>query len=160
MIGFFFNCIYAQLINTFYSIQLSTITAWRFFFALWIWIFLIFLQGESSCYKTIEVNQWQNIGEVLDKYKIFPKNKAMMSIPFCQLLSMLIVRPTLKTDVLKMEQVSFIGYCEGETTLYVSSTNLKGEEELVSKYIPSWSSLWTRKNAKFEKFLLEYLDRY
>ncbi len=83
-----------------------------------------------------------------------------MSIPFFRLLSMMIVRPKLKIDVLKMEQVSFIGYCEGETTLYFSSTNLKGEEELVSKYIPSWSFLWTHKNAKFEKFLLEYLDCY
>jgi hypothetical protein len=33
--------------------------------------------------------------------------------------------------------------------------NLKGEEELVSKYMPSWSTMWTRKNTKFEKFLLE-----
>ncbi len=94
----------------------------------------------------------------MDKYKIFPKNKAMMSIPLCWLLSMPIVRPTLKIDVLKMEQVFFTQYCEGEMTFYVSATNFKCEEKLICKYIPSWSSLWTCKNAKFDKFLLEDLD--
>jgi hypothetical protein len=73
---------------------------------------------------------------------------------------MLIVKLALKIDVRKMEQVFFTWYCKGETTFYVSSTNSKCEEELVNKYIiPSWSSLWTRKNAKFEKFLLKDLDR-
>jgi len=44
-----------------------------------------------------------NIFEVLDKYKILPKNKVRMSIPLCHLLTMLIVRPTLNINVLKME---------------------------------------------------------
>jgi hypothetical protein len=50
------------------------------------------------------VIQWQNklnIGKVLDKYKIPPKNKAMMSFPLCWFLFVPIVRPTLKIDVLK-----------------------------------------------------------
>jgi hypothetical protein len=69
-----------------------------------------------------------------------------------------IVRPTLKVNVLKIKQVFFMGYCEGEKALYISSRNFKGEEELVSKYMPSWSTLWTYKNVKFEKFLLEDPD--
>jgi hypothetical protein len=88
----------------------------------------------------------------LDKYKILPKNKAMMSIPLCQLLFLLIVRLTLKIDVLEMEQVFFMGYHKGKKAFYISSTNSKGEEELVSKYIPSRSFLWTCKNIEFEKF--------
>jgi hypothetical protein len=36
-----------------------------------------------------------------------------------------------------MEQALFVGYCEGEKTLYVSSKSSKGEKELVSKYMPS-----------------------
>jgi hypothetical protein len=32
---------------------------------------------------------------------------------------------------------------------------VKGEEELVRKYMLSWNSLWTYKNAVSEKFLLE-----
>jgi hypothetical protein len=71
---------------------------------------------------------------------------------------MSIARPTLKIDVLKVEQAFFMRYCEGKKAFYVSSKNSKGEEELVSKYMPSWSSLWTRKNAGFEKFLLEDPD--
>ncbi len=50
---------------------------------------------------------------------------------------MSIVRPTSKIDVLKMEQASFMGYHEGEKAFWVSLKNLKGEEELVSKYMPS-----------------------
>jgi hypothetical protein len=71
---------------------------------------------------------------------------------------MLIVKLALKIDVLKMEQVFFTGYCEGEKVFYISSKNSKGEEELVNKYIPSWNSLWIHKNVKFEKFLLEDPD--
>jgi hypothetical protein len=52
---------------------------------------------------------------------------------------MLIVRLALKIDVLKMEQVFFTGYREGENAFYVSSKNSKGEEELVSKYLPSYN---------------------
>jgi hypothetical protein len=68
---------------------------------------------------------------------------------------MLIVTPTLKIDVLKMEQAFFTGYHEGEKAFYVSSKKSKGEKELVSKYMPSWSTLWTHKNAEFEKLLLQ-----
>jgi hypothetical protein len=57
----------------------------------------------------------------LDKYKIFPKNKAKMNIPLWWLLFMPIVRPTLKINVLKMEQVFFTRYCKGEKALYISS---------------------------------------
>jgi len=66
---------------------------------------------------------------------------------------MLIVRPTLKIDVLKMEKVFFMGYHKGKKAFYVSSQNWKGEEEEVNNYMPTWSSLWSHKNAKFEKFL-------
>jgi hypothetical protein len=69
-----------------------------------------------------------------------------------------IVGPALKIDVLKIEQVFFMGYREGEKAFYFSSKNSNGEEEFVSKYMPSWSTLWTCKNAKFEKLLLKDLD--
>ncbi len=68
-----------------------------------------------------------NIVEVLDKYKILPKNKARMSIPLCWFFFMFIVRLTLKIDVLKMEQAFFTGYHEGENAFYVSQKNSKSE---------------------------------
>lgn len=62
-----------------------------------------------------------NTREVLDKYKIFPKNKAKMSIPPMSTSFMSIIKPTLKIDVLKMEQIFFMGYGKGEKAFYVSS---------------------------------------
>ncbi len=78
-----------------------------------------------------------NTIEVLDKYKILPKNKATMNIPLCWFFSMLIVRLALKIDVVKMEQAFFTRYKEGENAFYVSSKNSKGDEELVNKCMPS-----------------------
>jgi hypothetical protein len=39
------------------------------------------------------------------------------------MISMLVVRPTLKTDVLKMEHVFQMGYEKGNKMFYVSPTN-------------------------------------
>jgi hypothetical protein len=74
----------------------------------------------------IEVIQHQNklnTFEVLDKYKILPKNEAMMNILLCRLLTMLIVKLALKIDVLKLEKMFFTNYHEGEKAFYISSTN-------------------------------------
>jgi hypothetical protein len=69
-----------------------------------------------------------------------------------------IVRLTLKIDVLKMEWVLFMGYCEGERAFYVYSTNWKGEEEKVCTYNDTWNFSWKEKNVEFEKFLVEDLN--
>jgi hypothetical protein len=50
--------------------------------------------------------------EVLDRDKILPKEKAQMSIPFCRMISMHVMKPTLKIDVLKMEHAFHMGYKE------------------------------------------------
>jgi hypothetical protein len=42
--------------------------------------------------------------EVLERHKIHTKVKAQMNIPLCHIISMPVVRPTLKINVLKMEQ--------------------------------------------------------
>jgi hypothetical protein len=54
---------------------------------------------------------------------IHPKAKAWMNIPLCCMISMLVVRPALKIDVLKMEHVFQMGYQEGDKVFYVSPTN-------------------------------------
>jgi hypothetical protein len=51
--------------------------------------------------------------EVLDKFKIHIKSKTRMIIPICQMVVRLIVHPTLKINVMKMEQ-TLMGYKEGE----------------------------------------------
>jgi hypothetical protein len=54
--------------------------------------------------------------EVLDKFKIHQKRKARMNIAFCQMVVMPIIHPTLKIDVMKMEQVFDMGDIDGEKT--------------------------------------------
>jgi hypothetical protein len=61
--------------------------------------------------------------EVLERHKIHPKAKAQMNIPLCRMISMLVVRPTLKINVLKMEQTFQMGYRESNKVLYVFPTN-------------------------------------
>jgi hypothetical protein len=61
--------------------------------------------------------------EVLDRHKIFPKEKARMNIPLCIMISMLVVKPTLKIDVLKMEHDFHMVYKEGDKVFYVSAKN-------------------------------------
>jgi hypothetical protein len=48
--------------------------------------------------------------EVLERHKIHPKAKAQMNIPLYHMIFMLFVRPTLKINVLKMEQAFQMGY--------------------------------------------------
>jgi hypothetical protein len=61
--------------------------------------------------------------EVLERHKIHPKAKDQMNIPFCRMISMLVVKPTFKIDVLKMEQTFQMGYREGDNIFYVSPIN-------------------------------------
>jgi hypothetical protein len=48
--------------------------------------------------------------EVLKKHKIHPKTKAWMDIPLCRMISMPVIRPTFKINVLKMEHAFQMGY--------------------------------------------------
>ncbi len=59
----------------------------------------------------------------LERHMIHPKAKAWTNIPLCCMISMLVVRPALKIDVLKMEHVFQMGYQEGDKVFYVSPTN-------------------------------------
>jgi hypothetical protein len=63
------------------------------------------------------------IVEVLERHKIHPKAKAQMNIPLYRMISMPIVRPTLKIDVIEMEQTFQMGYQEGDNFFYVFPTN-------------------------------------
>jgi hypothetical protein len=56
--------------------------------------------------RTIRMVQTQtknNNGEILEKYKISPKQKVRMAIPWCKMVPVPIVRPTLKIDILKKD---------------------------------------------------------
>jgi hypothetical protein len=76
--------------------------------------------------------------EVLERHKIHPKAKAWMNIPLCHMISMPIVKLTLKIDVFKMEHVFQMGYQEGNDVFYVSPMNWQGEEAFVTDHIHEW----------------------
>ncbi len=67
-----------------------------------------------------------NVIEILEKHKMLPKRKARIKMPLYKMISMPIVRPTLKIDVLKMEQAFHFGYWEGDKVFYVSPLEWKG----------------------------------
>jgi hypothetical protein len=63
------------------------------------------------------------MGEILEKYKISPKRKVRMDVPLCKMVPMLVVKPTFKIDILKMEHAFHMGYNEGDKVFYLFSTN-------------------------------------
>ncbi len=84
-----------------------------------------------------------------------------MNIPLYRMISMHVVCPTFKIDILKMEQTFQTRYREGEKVFYVSPLNWKGEEEFVESYVDSWNAHWhfeNDENEKFEEFVLGDLN--
>jgi len=68
------------------------------------------------------------MAEILEKFKVIPKQKAQMHAPLCKMIPM----HAFDTDILKMEQAIHMGYKEGDKGFYLFSTNWKGEEKDVS----------------------------
>jgi hypothetical protein len=69
------------------------------------------------------------------------------------MISMPMMRPTLKIDVLKREHAFHMGYKEGDKVFYVFATKLQGEESLVDAYEEGWDQHWKVVNDEFEVFL-------
>jgi hypothetical protein len=87
--------------------------------------------------------------EILEKYKIFSKKKAMMNIPLCHMVLMVIVHLTFKIDILKMNEAFQMGYKEGDKVSYLFFTNWKGKEDLIDEHEPSWNIYWQVENGRF-----------
>jgi hypothetical protein len=83
--------------------------------------------------EVVHTNKMNTVA-IWEKYKIFPKCKAMMNIPLYRMISMPIVRPALKIDVHKMEQAFHSGYHEGDKVFYVLPLNWKGEEYFIDDH--------------------------
>ncbi len=76
-----------------------------------------------------------------------------MNIPFCWMVVMPIIHPTLKNNVMKMEQAFQMGYREGERAFYVSPQNWQGETKSTAKVLESQNLPWMQNNEDFEEFL-------
>ena len=91
----------------------------------------------------------------LEKMRLQPQSKSKISIPLCRMISLLIVQPFLKNDVLNLAS-HFVscGYLEGNGVFYVSMEDNKGRTKAVTnESIATWSKNWTSVNAKFENLL-------
>jgi hypothetical protein len=106
--------------------------------------------------KTIQTIKKQkfNVNEIFDRHKMLLKRKARMNIPLCRMISMFIVYPTLKINVLKMEEAFQTRYYERDKVFYISPLNWKGEEEFVDSNVDFWNAHWHPGNEKFEHLLL------
>jgi hypothetical protein len=67
-----------------------------------------------------------NIIEILEKHKMVPKHKAWINMPLYMMISMPVLHPTLKIDVLNLVQTFHFGYWEGDKVFYVSPLEWKG----------------------------------
>ena len=60
---------------------------------------------------------------VIENLQFQPIFKSRFFIPLCRLLSMLLVRPTLSSDVLKLEQGFIHGYRSRSAVFYISAVD-------------------------------------
>jgi hypothetical protein len=71
------------------------------------------------------------------------------------MLAMPMVRPTLTSDLAKLEQEFVHGYREGASVFYVTVTNEEGKShEVTEADKASWDPIWRAKNEDFNSFLL------
>ena len=70
--------------------------------------------------------------QVIESMRISPKDASRFDIPLCRMLYMPLVRPTLATDIKKLEAEFTHGYRPGAPVFYVSISNDKGEERSVT----------------------------
>ena len=89
--------------------------------------------------------------QVIESMRISPKDVSRFDIPLCRKLYMPLVRPTLATNIKKLEAEFTHGYRPGAPVFYVSIYNEKGEDRSVTdEDKSSWGPHWTSVNEEFE----------
>lgn len=83
------------------------------------------------------------------------KCKAWINIPLYKMILMLVVRPSLKINVLNIKQAFHSNYHEGDNIFLF---NWKGEEEPMDAHEVKWIVHWCFENQRFEDILLGNLD--
>ena len=110
-----------------------------------------FLGGKDE----ICARQKLNSVATITSLRFQPITSLRFSIHLCMLLAMPMVRPTLTSDLVKLEQEFVHGYREGASIFYVTTTNedVKTQEVLEADK-PSWGPIWNAKNDVFNTFFL------
>jgi len=69
------------------------------------------------------------------------------------------VRPTLQSDLAKLEQEFVHGYRERASVFYVTVTNEDGKtQEVTEADKDNWGPIWNAKNEEFNTFLFSVLE--
>ena len=103
----------------------------------------------------IRARQKLNSVATITSLRFQPLSSSHFCIPLCRLLPMPMVRPTLASDLAKLEQEFVHGYREGASVFYVTTTNEDGKTQEVGEADKaSWGPIWNAKNDVFNAFLL------
>ena len=95
--------------------------------------------------------QKQNSTSVINNLKMQPSSKFRIHIPLCRLVSMPLVRPTMRSDVKRLEAEFVHGYRDGDRVFYVSLTNDTGDYKVVTPGDEEgWGPHWQQANDGFE----------
>ena len=103
----------------------------------------------------IRTRQKLNSVATISRLRVQPLSSSRFPIPLCRMLAMPMVRPTLPSDLAKLEQEFVHGYREGASVFYVTITNEEGKtHEVTEADKASWGPIWSAKNEQFNSFLL------
>ena len=102
----------------------------------------------------IRSRQELNSVATISRLRVQPLSSSRFNIPLCRMLAMPMVRPTLSSDLSKLEQEFVHGYRDGASVFYVSLTDEDGRTHEVSEADKaSWGPIWEAKNDEFNSFL-------
>jgi hypothetical protein len=85
----------------------------------------------------------------LDKLRFQPRRKSKINIPLCRMVSLPVVCPYLKNDVMNLA-THFVacGYMEGNGVFYVALEDNEGKTlDVTPDIMASWSDYWVQANA-------------
>ena len=100
-------------------------------------------------------HQKLNSVATISRLRVQPLSSSRFQIPLCKMLAMPMVRPTLPSDLAKLEQEFVHGYREGASVFYVTITDEEGKTHEVTEALKSlWDPIWSAKNEEFNTFLL------
>jgi hypothetical protein len=103
----------------------------------------------------IQTRQKLNSVATISSLRFQPILVSRFSIPFCRLVAMPLVRPTLQSDLDNLEQEFVHGYRDGVAVFYVTLTDEHGStQEVTSVVKENWGSIWNAQNEEFNKYLL------
>jgi hypothetical protein len=111
--------------------------------------------------KEHELRELQKINSIkcIELMRISPKEASRFDIPLCRMVPMPLVRPTLLSDVKRLEAEFSYGYRPGASMFYVSLCDENGKERTVTtKDQQHWGPHWTTVNEEFEVKLAANTD--